>query len=167
MKKKYIYIALSTIAILLITIFHKKIFSFVKKTFSLNARIIALAKKDFGLTEIKGKIHNTRIVQYFKDVGQKFSKDEIAWCAAFVGAILKRAGAKYIKTAWAEDYLKYPNAVTEPKEGDIVIFSRHVGFYISDTNNQVKIISGNMSDQVKYSDENKSDVLGYRRPQRA
>ena len=59
------------------------------------ARWIELARKFIGLHEVKGKEHNPEILQMWKDIKRGGIKDdETPWCAAFVGAMLERAGIK-------------------------------------------------------------------------
>ena len=53
-----------------------------------------LAKAEVGTVEWANG-NNPKVVAYFKDSGNPgVMDDETAWCAAFVGAMLKRAGIK-------------------------------------------------------------------------
>ena len=171
---KYV-IGFVSAGLILMIIFRKQIIKFTKMAIALNINIMKSALEDLGIKETPGTVNNEKIVQYFKDVGYSWVQDdETSWCTAFLGAVLKRAGAIYLKTLRARDYLNYPNAVTSPKKGDIAIFSRtsdpvygHVGFYISETQDEVKVLGGNQADKVGYMGISKSRLLGYRRPQRA
>lgn len=68
-----------------------------------------LAYMDAGLKlvgnkEISGKDKNNPvIVQFFVDVVGKKYPDETAHCMAFVQAMLKRTGFKWLATLWAKD----------------------------------------------------------------
>jgi uncharacterized protein (TIGR02594 family) len=94
--------------------------------------------------------------------------DQTAWCAVFVGAILKRSGLEYKKTASSRAYSSYgtevygqdPADLIDLRQGDMVVFYRngigsglgHIGFatggYSSDT---IRILGGNQGDTLKVS----------------
>lgn len=65
------------------------------------------AKKYIGEKEISGSNDNPIIVNFYYMVMGKKEHDEVAWCAAFVNAILKASGQKYLKTLWAADMEEY------------------------------------------------------------
>ena len=85
--------------------------------------------------------------------------DETAWCAVFVGAILKRAGMSYIQTASSQAYKNYGIEVPldELQQGDIVVFYRdgpnsglgHVGFATGvKTATTIEVLGGNQSNNL-------------------
>lgn len=130
-----------------------------------------LALKDLGTWEW-GEGANPKIIQYFKDVGHAWVKeDETAWCAAFVGAMLKRSGEAHTGALDARSYLKWGKGVDEPKEGDVVVFWRqnveswkgHVGFFVKEEDNMISVLGGNQGNQVSIARYPKSQLLGYRR----
>ncbi|PLX13349.1 MAG: TIGR02594 family protein [Marinilabiliales bacterium] len=140
-------------------------------------RIVAFKKamKLFGTTEIPGSSHNPVIINFFREVGfPGVVTDETSWCAGFANYILKKSGAKYIKSLLARDLLKLPGKVSKPKKGDIMVFWRqdpnsvwgHVGFYVSESSSHYKILGGNQRNSVSFLDMPKSRLLGIRRPQR-
>ncbi len=54
---------------------------------------LATAWAELGQREVAGAADNARIRAFFRDVGHPPSlHDEVAWCAAFAGACLERAG---------------------------------------------------------------------------
>ena len=54
---------------------------------------LAAAWAELGQREVRGSADNARISALFRDAGQTAAlHDEVAWCAAFVGACLERAG---------------------------------------------------------------------------
>lgn len=133
----------------------------------------ALAKKDLGTWEWADG-HNPKVVQYFHDVGHEWVKDdETAWCAAFVGAMLKRAGMAHTGKLDARSYLDWGDPVenSEAQEGDLVIFYRgdpdgwmgHVGFFVGRSGTQIKVLGGNQGDQVSIALYPASRLLGVRR----
>lgn len=89
--------------------------------------------------------------------------DNTAWCAVFVGAILKRANCTYKKTASSQAYAGHGisiatgNDLTNVKKGDIIVFYRkgpssglgHVGFYAGNhTATTVDVLGGNQGDDL-------------------
>ncbi len=133
---------------------------------------LKLAWADHGQKEIKGSRDNPLVVQYFKDVGHGWVKDdETAWCAAFVGSCLARAGLPHTGSLAARSYLQWGSKTTRPKRGDIVVFKRgnsswqgHVAFYLGSDSKYVYVLGGNQSNMVKVSRYAKSKLLGYRAP---
>jgi hypothetical protein len=56
---------------------------------------LVLAEGEFGVRESAGGANNPRVVQLFADAGfSGIKQDAVTWCAAAVGAILRRAGHK-------------------------------------------------------------------------
>ena len=135
-------------------------------------RAYEIAKGEIGQKEIPGSKDNPRIIEYLKSVDlndELTLHDEIAWCSAFVTWCLKKAGGKGTGAANARSYLHWGLVVSEPHEGDIVIFKRgnsswqgHVGYYISKDEETVLCLSGNTSNQVKIARFPIDNVLGYR-----
>jgi uncharacterized protein (TIGR02594 family) len=132
-----------------------------------------LARQHIGLREIPGPQHEPKIVQMFADVGHAWVKDdETAWCAAFVGSMLKRAGFPHTGMLTARSYLKWGEEVplTSAQPGDLVIFSRgtsswqgHVGFFVGQTASHIRVLGGNQGNMVNEALYSKSSLLGVRR----
>lgn len=131
---------------------------------------ITEAFKDVGVTEIKGALHNPKVVQYWKDIKRGGIKDdETPWCAAFVGAMLERVGIKSTRFEGAKSYLEWGQSRTVPSYGCIVVFNRagggHVGFVVGVTDDdRLLVLGGNQDDQVKVSAFKRDNVVGYRWP---
>jgi uncharacterized protein (TIGR02594 family) len=132
-----------------------------------------LAKDELGTWEWKDG-HNPKIVSYFAEVGHSWVKDdETAWCAAFVGAMLKRAGLPHTGKLNARSYLDWGNpiAIEDAKPGDIAIFSRgnpngwqgHVAFVDRMHKDHIDVLGGNQSNQVNVRSYPKQRLLGIRR----
>lgn len=132
-----------------------------------------LARADLGTWEWSNG-HNPKVVQYFAEVGHDWVKDdETAWCAAFVGAMLKRAGLPHTGKLNARSYLDWGAHVDlkDAEEGDIVVFSRgdpkgwqgHVAFFVEESGDYIKSLGGNQRNQVNVSRYPKSRLLGVRR----
>lgn len=133
---------------------------------------LELARAELGTKESPGSKNNPVVVQYYADSGNAGIRDDsVAWCAAFCGAMLKRAGLPNTGSLAARSYLNYGIALDDPKPGCIVVFTRgnsswegHVGFYIGETANHIKVLGGNQSDSVSIASYPKSKLLGYRWP---
>ena len=102
---------------------------------------IELARSYLGTKELKGSADNPKIMEMYRTVGHDWVEhDEVAWCAAFVGHCLEKAGLASTRKLNARSYLMWGEKVAGPeqaKEGDIVIFTRgpgtaqgHVAFFL-------------------------------------
>ncbi|MCC6517198.1 MAG: TIGR02594 family protein [Chitinophagales bacterium] len=134
-------------------------------------RAFEIALSEYGEREIKGALHNARILQYSKDIGIKWVKDdETAWCAIFTGWCLYKAGLPTTGNALARSYLKYGAKTTVPEIGDLVILWRisptsdygHVGFFIKKDKKYVWILGGNQNDEVNITKFSVEQLLEYR-----
>jgi uncharacterized protein (TIGR02594 family) len=134
----------------------------------------ALASDEVGMREVKGPQHNPDIVQMFADVGHAWVKDdETAWCAAFVGAMLERAGLPSMRKLTARSYMDWgkPAALDDAQPGDVIIFSRgdpkgwqgHVGFFVRHAGTHIEVLGGNQSNAVSIARYPVSRLLGVRR----
>lgn len=136
------------------------------------------ARAEDGTVEAPGKANNPRIVRYYAEAGHPEVKhDEVAWCAAFVGAMLHRAGHPTTGSLMARSYTRYGEAC-EPRVGAIVVLPRgndpvygHVGFLVGYDHSSVYVLGGNQynpktkrSEIVNVSRFPRSKVLAYRWP---
>jgi len=128
----------------------------------------ALALQERGVVEGPGPKDNPRVQAYYRDAGFPGVKhDSVPWCAAFVGAMLKRANERPSGSLLARSYLKWGEVLRQPKIGCIVIMQRgnstflgHVAFYAGPG----LILGGNQSDKVSIAGFDPRSVLGYRWP---
>lgn len=131
---------------------------------------LTLARKHIGLQEAPGGGDNPIVVQMFADAGHpQVKSDSVAWCAAFVGAMLKRAGVKGTGSLAARSYLKWGVETHDPEPGDIVVLARgssptagHVGFFIREVGSSIEILGGNQGNSVSIARFPSSSLLGYR-----
>lgn len=132
-----------------------------------------LARTFIGTFEWKDG-HNPKILKMFEDVGHKWVRDdETAWCAAFVGAMLKRSGLPYTGKLNARSYCDWgePVARKDAREGDIAIFWRgsrdswqgHVAFFVADQGATITVLGGNQSNSVNVTNYPASRLLEIRR----
>lgn len=125
-------------------------------------------RKLIGCTEIKGPKHNPEIVQMWKDIKRGGIKDdETPWCAAFVGAMLERAGIRSSRFESAKSYLDWGNELDKPAYGCVVVFTRvgggHVGFVVGkDAKGNLLVLGGNQGDEVSIKAFSTDRVSGYR-----
>ena len=138
-----------------------------------------LARKEIGTKEIVGSKHNPKVVGWFAEVGHSWvNDDETPWCAAFVGAMLKRAGYRFTGKLNARSYADTPSntevSLSDVQEGDIVVFSRgnsawqgHVGFFVRQTAKSILVLGGNQNNEVNEKFYSKSRLIGVYRPKRA
>jgi len=135
-----------------------------------------LAKAEVGTVEW-AKGDNPKVVAYFKDSGNPgVMDDETAWCAAFVGAMLRRAGVKSTGALNARSYLDWGKPVDrkDAQPGDVVIFKRgnsswqgHVAFFVKDRGALIDVLGGNQSNAVNVKGYQAAALLGIRRPPKA
>ncbi len=136
---------------------------------------IELARSYLGTKELKGSVDNPKIMEMYRTVGHEWVEhDEVAWCAAFVGHCLERAGFTSTRKLNARSYLTWGEkvpGVEQAREGDIVIFTRgagtaqgHVAIFLKATGSQVEVLGGNQSDGVTIARYPRSRLLGIRRP---
>ncbi len=97
----------------------------------------------------------------------------VAWCAAFVNAVLATQGVQGTGSLSARSFLNFGTETNNPTAGDLVVLRRgrderqgHVGFLTGfDRNGNPRIVSGNAGGGREVTEQtfNRSDVLGYRR----
>ena len=131
-----------------------------------------MAKAEVGTVEWANG-NNPKVVAYFKDSGNPgVTNDETAWCAAFVGAMLKRAGIKGTGKLNARSYLDWGTPVDrkDAQPGDVVIFKRgnsswqgHVAFFVKDRGALLDVLGGNQSNAVNIKGYSAKALLGIRR----
>jgi len=127
---------------------------------------------EFGVREIPGKEDAPEILRYFRDAGDTSVETEATpWCAAFLGAMLKRAGYAGTGSLLARSYLDWGERLDSPRFGAVAVLSRgddpnagHVGFVLSDTNGKLYLLGGNQGDAVTVASFDKARVLGLRWP---
>lgn len=134
-------------------------------------RWYALALAERGVKEAPGAADNPIVSAYYKDAGHPQVKhDSVPWCAAFVGAMLTRAGRKPTGLLTARSYLAWGAKLQTPRQGCIVVFKRgkgsqgHVTFFDREESGLLVCLGGNQSDKVCFRAYRKSLVLGFRWP---
>lgn len=126
---------------------------------------------DYGTEEVAGPKANAKILEYHQHTSLKAGSDEVPWCAAFVCAMLEKAGFKSTHKANAKSYLTFGEELPGPKVGAIAVLNRgtdpasgHVGFVVGFNSNSVYLLGGNQSNMVRVSSFQRWRVLQYRWP---
>ena len=130
------------------------------------------AWREAGVREKPGPASNDRILQLFRDVGhQTVTSDEVAWCAAFVGACLERSGLQSTRSLLARSYLDWGEPLKQARFGAIAVLSRgsdpghgHVGFVIGATTDKIFLLGGNQQNAVSVQSFETGRLLGMRWP---
>ena len=136
---------------------------------------MAAAWAELGQREIRGADDNAHIRAFFRELGQPPSlHDEVAWCAAFVGACLERAGEASTRSLMARSYLRWGESIAQGRYGALAVLSRgrdpsagHIGFLVGETAEHVVLLGGNQNDAVSVAAYPKARLLGFRWPQSA
>lgn len=144
------------------------------------AALLATARQHLGQTEGG----NTATLQsFFRSAGININPQQMAWCAAFVAAVLASNGLPVARgpdgnpALGARGYLNYGTATTHPEAGDIVVLRDqnrrrnspehgHTGFFEGFTaDGRVRVLGGNQGrgGAVSEATFSRSEVLAYRR----
>ena len=133
----------------------------------------AIAQSYIGLSEGPGPADNPVIMEMYASVGHDWVEhDSVAWCAAFVGHCLERAGIRSARKLTARSYLDWgvPVDVAEAQQGDIGVIPRgrsnwqgHVFFIDRIEGAWVWGLGGNQSNAVNIKRYPVSRLLGVRR----
>ena len=127
---------------------------------------------EFGVREGAGADDAPQVLRYFREAGHsEIAHDATPWCAAFVGAMLKRAGLEGTGSLLARSYLGWGEAIDDARSGAVVVLSRgddpgagHVGLYVGAAGDRVFLLGGNQGDAVSVEAFDAGRVLGYRWP---
>ncbi len=133
------------------------------------------AKECVGVSEWANG-SNPEVERMFAEAGHPGQLDSVPWCAAFVGAMLKRAGIKGTGKLNARSYLDWGTPVDRKnaQPGDVVVFKRgnsswqgHVAFFVKDRGALIDVLGGNQSNAVNVKGYQAAALLGIRRPPKA
>lgn len=135
--------------------------------------ILDIALAEYGVTEVVGDHHNSRILTYFKEIGHSWvTTDETAWCSAYANWVALKAGCARSGKLTARSWLTVGKKIASPALGSVVVFWResksswkgHVGFFIgfSQDGNYVYVLGGNQNNMVCIKAYPIYRVLGYR-----
>ena len=130
---------------------------------------VKIALKEIGAKEIKGSVHNPRVVEYQKTTSGKYSDDETPWCGAFISWVMKTAGIQHnIKIPErAKEWKAFGVQTLNPVVGSIAIKDRvgggHVCIVIGGSiNGRLLCVGGNQNDEVNIAQYKRSDFTDFR-----
>ncbi len=96
---------------------------------------------------------------------------DAAWCDAFLGACLERAGIASTRSLLARSYLTWGVSLDTPRIGAVAVLSRgsnpeqgHVAFWLGETDDEMVLLGGNQKNAVSVALFPKSRVLALRWP---
>lgn len=136
-----------------------------------SALIVETARRYEGVAEFPGKASNPAVETFFARAGFPGMKDEVPWCAAFVGAILAECGLQGSGSLMARSYLSWGQKVSaqDAGAGDVAVMGRgkpplgHV-FIVTDIRDGfVHGVGGNQDDKVSGIKVPVAHILGFRR----
>jgi hypothetical protein len=123
-----------------------------------------LSEADKGVWEetgMGGRPSNPNIIGIWKELGYPqggpWLTDQTPWCMGFVNFVLKRAGYRYIQTAWARDIQTRAAAygatripLNQGQPGDVALWSYgHVNFVFSAQGARYTFVGGNQSTKAR------------------
>jgi uncharacterized protein (TIGR02594 family) len=133
---------------------------------------LAAAWAEFSVRETPGSASSSAVLSYYRDAGRSDVRDDaVPWCAAFLGAMLKRGGFAGTGSLLARSYLNWGDRIEAAKVGAVAVLTRgsdagagHVGFVVGAAGGKVFLLGGNQSDAVTVEAFDTARVLGYRWP---
>lgn len=144
---------------------------------------IAYEELRSGIREVPGATtHHPRILQYHGVTRLRATKDEVPWCAAFVGWCLEQSEVASTMSAAARSYLGWGVEVSpvHPPLGAVVVLKRggagqpgpevrdaqgHVGFLLTHgAPGELLVLGGNQGDSVSLASYPVHRILSVRWP---
>lgn len=134
---------------------------------------LTIARGMIGTIEGPGPSNNPRVVDFYEEAGHaEIKSDAVPWCAAFVGACLKRAGVKGSGSLAARSYEAWGQPLKKPILGCVAVKKRggsgwqgHVGFVVgASPTKTIILLGGNQGDKVSVASFKRSEFTAFRWP---
>lgn len=121
-----------------------------------NAAILDAAARHVGTAEWPGAKSSPAVEVFFARAGFPGLRDDVPWCAAFVGAVLAEVGLIPSGSLMARSYATWGRSIApaEMRPGDVLVFERgaapsgHVGFLVAIHGDRLLVRGGNQGDKV-------------------
>ena len=125
-----------------------------------------VAMAELGIHERTGK-GTARIIMYHQATTLHAKSDQVAWCSSFVNWCLAQVGVTGTRSAAAASWAGWGTELKTPRLGCIVQLhhhqkgyaaatgtssGNHVAFFVHQDAAHIRLLGGNQSDSVKYSD---------------
>lgn len=145
-------------------------------------RWLTAARGELGVSEIRGRQHEARVLDYHASTSLRARNDETAWCSSFVNWSMAEGGVRGTGSARARDWLSWgqtvPREAAQVRPGDVIVFPRgkdprsgHVAIISAvHADGRVTVVGGNQSqgrnqpEGVTLAERRLSEALGVRRP---
>lgn len=120
-------------------------------------KVIVEAMKLYGIKEVPGEGDNDIILEWAKELGISYYKDDSTpWCGLFTAIVVKRSEFIPVKESLrARNWAGFGTQQSIAMLGDVLVFSRegggHVGFYVGEDKDCYHVLGGNQGDMVKVS----------------
>ena len=131
---------------------------------------IKVAMKEVGTSEIRGKNHNDRVLEYHATTMGKYDNDEVAWCGSFVNWVFRQVGIKTVSIPErAKSWIDFGKKADCSVLGCIAVKNRakggHVCFVVGkDSVGNLYCLGGNQNDEVNIKLYKKDDFIDFRVP---
>mgnify|MGYP001155596621 CR=1 FL=1 len=137
------------------------------------SKLLALAFKELGVSEVAGPEHEARILQYAQESGfETINDDETPWCSIFINYCCKQLDLELTGKANARSWIHVGRKRNNPQPGDVVVFWResitswkgHVAIFLGFSKNGKKVfcLGGNQGNSVSVAAYDAAKVLGFR-----
>ena len=124
------------------------------------------ARQELGVTEIQGDQHNERVLEYLRTTGDWWNTDETPWCSGFVNWTLGGCNIRGTNDARALSWDNWGTSLDRPALGSVAIIDNgngtgHVGFVAGTSGDNIVLLGGNQSNQVRYSSFSRNRIINY------
>ena len=131
-----------------------------------------VARAERGVRAYEAGRSNPRITEYHAGTNAAGYDDKASWCSSFVHWTLAAVGVAGTGSALARSWLRWGDALEEPRPGCIAVLWRddpaswkgHVAFFVRDDGDDVVLLGGNQLGAVCEQRYPRAQVLAYRWP---
>jgi uncharacterized protein (TIGR02594 family) len=135
---------------------------------------LTAARKEVGTKEGPGPANSKTVLNYYVEASHpEIHTDDVAWCAAFVNAMLKRGDVKGNGSLSARSFESWgqPCPNNNPVLGCVGVKKRagsswqgHVGFVVGANKTTIFLLAGNQGDKVSIASFPRNEFTAFRWP---